>query len=87
MITLFNRREVAITFDLAQQSRIREILRTNKVDYTYRVCNRGSASPFASRRAHTGTFGENQAFANEYKFYVHKKDYEYALHLVNQVRR
>lgn len=83
MITIFNRKEVCLTYDVKRQSDVRDILHANGIDYTVQVRNRKSPSPLgAGSRARTGTFGENSALANEYKIFVHKDDYEKAMYFI-----
>lgn len=85
MITIFNRKELCITFDMKEQSRVRDILATNKIDYTIKTTNRMSPSPMAAgSRARTGTFGQDTGAMYEYKIYVHKNDYEEAVHLIRK---
>ena len=38
----------------------------------------------ASRRARTGTFGENIDYSKTYYIYVHKKDYDHATNLLRK---
>lgn len=88
MITVFNRREAAITHSMEEQARVREVLSGNGIDYTFRVINRTSPSAFMNRRAKTGTFGVNMDYAYEYTIYVHKKDFEAAKALIeSRLRR
>ena len=83
MITIFNRKEVCITHDMNRQAKVRDILQANGIDYAVKVLNRKSPSPIgAGSRARTGTFGENLSLEYEYKIYVHKDDYEEAVHLI-----
>lgn len=83
MITLFNRKEVCITYDIKQQAEIRDILQGRGIDYRIKVINRKSASSvWAGTRAYTGTHGENLMMEYEYHIYVHKDDYEEALALI-----
>ena len=86
MITIFNRREVAITYSMDGQARIRELLSANGIDYRYKVMDRTSPSVLTSNRARTGTFGYNMNYTNEYIFYVHKKDYQAAKALIDRRR-
>lgn len=84
MITVFNRRELVITYDMKRQGEIRDILAQNKIDYKIKVINRKSPSPAdAGSRARTGSFGEKTEITYEYIFYVRKEDYERAKGLVN----
>ena len=85
MITIFNRKELCITFDMKEQSRVRDILAANKIDYIIKTLNRMSPSPVAAgSRARTGTFGQDTSTMYEYKIYVHKNDYEEAVHLIRK---
>ena len=83
MIHIFNRKEVSTVFSMKEQARIREVLSKNKIDYRIKTLNRTSSSPFPSgSRSRTGSFGQNMDIAYEYKFYVHKKDYDRAKSLI-----
>ena len=85
MLTIFNRRELLITFDMQKQAVIRSLLAQNKIDYTVKTVNRKSPSPFSSgSRARSGTFGENLQFEYEYIIYVHKSNYDIAKAIINQ---
>lgn len=84
MITIFNRSEVLITYDMKRQAEVRSILANHKIDYQVKVMNLSSPSPFtADHRASIGTFGEKLMM--EYKIYVKKTDLEEAIYLINQV--
>lgn len=82
MITIFNRQELLITTDTSRQSNVREILSANGINYIIKVINLQSASIFENKRSRYGSFGINQNYSYEYKIYVHKKDYDYALKLI-----
>ncbi len=82
MITIFNRKELLITMDMSRQSNVRDILSTNGIDYIIKVINLQSASAVGSMRARVGNFGINQDYSYEYRIYVHRKDYDYALKLI-----
>lgn len=85
MITIFNRKELFVTFDMQKQAEIRQILQAHGIDYQIKVTNRKSPSPIgAGSRARTGTFGENLSIANEYRIFVHKDDYEQAVYLMQK---
>lgn len=75
---IFTKKELTITFSMKEQAEIRQLLEDNQIKYTYKIKNRNSASPFSSTRGRTGTLGQNKEIANEYVFYVDKKDYEKA---------
>ncbi|MFI3175160.1 MAG: hypothetical protein R3Y53_08215 [Bacillota bacterium] len=83
MITIFNRKELTITFSMKIQSEVRETLQANHIEYSIKTINRKSPSPLsAGTRASTGTFGENLDLAYEYIIYVKKQDYEHASYLI-----
>ena len=84
MITIFNRKELRITFSMKEQAEIRNALKAEKIEYVTKVINRNSPSPFSSERGRTGTLGQNIEKAYEYVIYVRKKDYERAEHVINQ---
>ena len=82
MITFFNRKELLITVDMSRRSNVCDILSDNGIDYKIKVTNLQSASAFSSMRGRRGSFGINQNYSYEYKVYVHRKDYDYALKLI-----
>ncbi len=82
MITIFNRKELLITMDMSRQSNVRDILSANGIDYIIKVTNLQSASAVGNMRGRFGSFGINQDYSYEYKIYVHRKDYDYALKLI-----
>lgn len=73
MITIFNRKELIITYDTAIQSKVRDILASDNIDYIIKVRN---VHPYALNLR-----------SYEYKIYVHKKDYEQAGYLIRDVFR
>lgn len=78
MIMVWNQREVFVGYSMEKFSRACAILAANKIKYKYRVVRQKSAYAFGSRRARTGTFGENEEYSNVYYVYVDKRDYENA---------
>ena len=87
MITVFNRKELLMTYDMQRQSEIRNILRSQNIEYHVKVKNLLNPSPFSSNpRARTGSFGINLTKTYEYKIYVKKSDYEQAKYLINSAR-
>ena len=79
MITIFNRKELLVTFDMKHQENVRDILAANGIKYTIKVTNRQNAAVLGSSRARVGSFGMNPDLAYEYKIYVHRNDYDNAL--------
>jgi len=58
MITIFNRKEVYLTYSMSEQVKVRDILSQNNIDYYVKTVNRMAPSLFTSgRRSRTGTFG------------------------------
>ncbi len=87
MITIFNRKELKITYSMKEQADLREFLASKNVDYSIKVVNRKSPSPFAAgTRARTGTIGEKIDLSYEYIFYVKKEDHAYAQSLLREMK-
>ena len=82
MITIFNRRELLITMNLARLSSVRDILDTNDIPYITKTTNLQSASFIGASRSRNGSFGIDQRFSYEYKIFVNKDDYNKAIQLV-----
>ena len=84
MITVFNRKELLITYDSKVQSEVRTILRDHKIKYNVKVKNLLSPSIFSrSGRTYLGSRGVDLTKSYEYKIYVKKSDYEAAIALLN----
>ena len=81
MITVFNRKELYITFDIEDMMRVRNLLKDNNIDYDIKISSRDFWS-----RGRTGSFGINQKCNYEYKFYVKRPSYEKAVYCINQPR-
>ena len=82
MITIFNRKEMAITYSMKEQARIRDILTAEGIDYIIDtkgtvMRNMGARGPAIQQ------FGENITASTEYRIYVLKKDYDKASHLIH----
>lgn len=85
MITIFNRKELCVTYDKSEQVRIRNILNDHNIDYSIKTINRTSTSPIAAGgRSRAGNFGQKQDYMYEYMIYVQKNDYEKAAGLVRK---
>lgn len=82
MITIFNRKELLITLDMKRQGDVRDMLSANGINYKVKVTNRENSALIGSRIGRVGSLGRNQNLVYEYKIYVHKKDYDYALGLI-----
>lgn len=84
MITIFNRKELLITYDMKKQVEVCNLLDQFKIPYSLHVINRKSPSPFnAGSRVRTGTFGENLQLEYQYTIFVKKVDYEKADAIIN----
>ena len=83
MITVFNRKELLITYDMTKQNEIRAILRDHNIKYDVKVKNLLSPSPLhVAARSYIGSHGIDLTKSYEYKIYVRKADYERALELI-----
>lgn len=86
MINVFNRKEVCITYDMAEQARVRDILKQNNIEYdldTKRIESPlGGQSLISSSTSPLGAqVSVNSDMSNrclEHKVYVKKSDYELA---------
>lgn len=87
VITIFNRRELLTTYDMAQQAQARAVLDAAGIPNKVRVVDRKNGQAMlAGSRARTGSFGENMAMAYEYAIYVAKEDLERAQLALNPAR-
>ena len=81
MITIFNRKEVFITYDSNEQLRIRNLLRDKNIEHYASCKGRNDWN-----RGRIGSFGIDMSRNYEYKIYVRGKDYEKAKFYINQTR-
>lgn len=86
MIMIWSQREVFVGYSLEKFNEVRQILSANKIEYNHRLVNNHKTYAFSSRRARTGTFGENMNYSITYYVYVHKKDYENACAILKNIR-
>ncbi len=83
MITVFNRKELLITYSMKEQAEVKQMLEEHNIKYHVRVVDRKSPSIFSpGSRAYTGTYGENLEQNCQYTIYVKKTDYENARSLL-----
>ncbi|NLO99565.1 MAG: hypothetical protein GX386_04665 [Clostridiaceae bacterium] len=86
MITIFNRKELYITYSMKKQSEVRDALLNNNIDYRIRTVNRMSPSPFSiGSRGRMGSLGQNMNVNYEYIFYVKKTDYDRAKYIISKL--
>lgn len=90
MITVLNRESVYIGNDMRKFSLIRDILSRNGIDYTYKISNplnRVGALGGSTMRSMTGGLGYGGApVSDTYEVFVHKKDYEKAKYVLNEMQ-
>ncbi len=87
MITIFNRAEVAITYDAAKQKQIRQALHDHGIKSKIRVYNTSrSMGRTSGIRGRVGNAGVNAAVSFEYKIYVKRCDFDKAQDIVRSCR-
>ena len=83
MLTIFNRKELFVAYDMGRQAEIRNTLAANGIDYKVKVVNHSTVSLGGEMtRVRTGSFGERANFSYEYIIYVKKRDFERAKYLI-----
>ena len=82
MLTIFNRRELYLTYDMNDRVRVCDILSVNGIDYHLKTTNT-SAPLLGSARRGGNTLGLNMDYIYEYKIYVHKDNLERAQYLIH----
>ncbi len=83
MITIFNRAELIITYDMKRQADVRNILSANNIPYRIKTRNLTAAGiGRANTRTRAGSFGINTDSSYEYKIYVRKSDLDKAKYLI-----
>lgn len=89
MITILNRKELFVTFDLKIQLKIREALKQENIEYFVKTINQGSVGLFtmATQKARFGSLGEKTSLNYEYKIYVKREDYEQASYVISKIHR
>ena len=78
MIFFWNRKEVYFGTSLQKFGEVQSLLSANKLNFTYRIINMNGSSSL-------GRVGQKAELAYEYYIYVHKKDYEDALSVINKL--
>lgn len=81
-IPIWNRKELIVTMDLNRQAEIRGILSANQINYVIKTTNLQNAQLVGIHRGRMGNLGINQAYSYEYRIFVHKKDYDKAVKLM-----
>lgn len=77
MITICNRKELYTGLSIEDFNEIRKLLTHNEIPYKYKIIDEGNAN----RRNFT-VFKRDMGVQYTYYIYVHKKDYDKALFLI-----
>ena len=80
MITIFNRRELTSTFDMAEQARVRTVLAQAGIEYTYKMVDQS----FRGAHSRGGVGLDCVSNMVQYTFYVHKNKWEEAALLIRK---
>lgn len=87
MITIFNRKELFITYDVQKKSNVCELLNSQGIDYDVKTKNISNPSPMmAGSRSRTGGMGINSDNSYEYKIFVKKEEYDKAVAIIKTCR-
>lgn len=78
MIMFWNKREVFVGASMSDFNRVMNYLSDLGIKHTWRVVSN------IEGRGRTGTFGVDPDLLKTYYVYVHRKDLEKALHLLNR---
>ena len=79
MLTIFNRAERLITYDLARFCQVRDALEAAGIDFTYKVRNRTSPTMTASgSRERFGDANIRHDAHMEYRLFVHRDQLDWA---------
>lgn len=85
MIMIWNQKEVFVGNSSNRFNEICTILSSNGIEYKHRIVDKNTSNILGpSRRARTGTFGENMDYSKTYYIYVHKNDYNNAFALLRK---
>lgn len=81
MITIFNRRELCVARSIEAQQNICDCLNLHGIEYRCVIVDRNNYPNEITTKA---------AYENKevlHRFYVNKKDYEQALHVIKDIKR
>lgn len=84
MITVFNRKELLMSYDLRQVNDLRELLRANRIEHYVKASYPRTPFAMSESRARTASFGPARSL-ERYTVYVRKADYDGALYLLRQL--
>lgn len=75
MITIFNRKEIFSTYSTTKYFEVKAKLRASSLEFKLKIIDRKNASSFYAQTTKRKNY--------EYRFYVHKDDYETAMALLS----
>lgn len=85
MIMIWNQKEVFVGDSLKRFNEICAILSSNRIEYKHRIVDKNTSNILGpSRRARTGTFGQNMDYSKIYYIYVHKNNYDNVIALLRK---
>ena len=80
MITIFNRRELTSTFDMAEQARVRAVLAQAGIKYVYKMTDQS----FRGAHSRGGAGLDCVSSTIQHTIYVHKTKWEEAAFLIRE---
>ena len=84
MITIFNRKELCITYSIEEQARIRDLLSAHNMDYIFTSFDSASLISTVVQNSSCRSLPVMTAdHQPRYKFYVKRSDYEEALAILH----
>ncbi|MEI3604352.1 hypothetical protein SPD48_01490 [Pseudogracilibacillus sp. SE30717A] len=83
---IFNRVEVYIGYSMDELSKVREVLKSKGIKYTYKVIDQSAQwRANGTTRGNFGSIGITKNYENQYVVYVKKKDAENAKYFIHSV--
>ncbi len=79
MITIFNRRQLAVTYALEEKLHICRVLAEQNIAYLVREIHRTAPHAITSERPRDGSFGKQSEMVTAYFIYVKKSDFTAAV--------
>lgn len=87
MITIFNRKQVYSTFNMAEQANIQAALYNADINYYLKTVNLEAGSLMGTTRSRAGSLGMKSDTTYQYIFYVHKTQEEEAGYVISKACR
>lgn len=84
MMNLLNRKEIYLTYSMNEQSKIRNILSQNNIEYYIKTIIECLLHLLIGNKKQAGSYGQSTDLNYEYIIYVHKKDYEQAKYAIGK---